>query len=54
MYWFFLPVLIVAVLIVISVAIISANARKRSIGRQPGQTVYDENTARRATDAPPA
>ena len=43
MFWFIIPVVIVALLIAVAVAIYVANARRHAgaPGRQGGQTVYD-------------
>ena len=53
MYWFWIPVILIAVVIVL--AIMGAALRKRSTGgRQDGQVVYDENTNQRPRKSPEA
>lgn len=56
MFWFIIPVIVVAVIVAIAVWVIAANVRRRGGDGvpEPGQTVYDADEQKKSPDAPPA
>jgi hypothetical protein len=56
MFWFFVPIGLIALIIILSVAVYSMRVRDRggSGERDGAQTVYDRDQQRKSPQAPPA